>query len=92
MRLNYKICSVLVISFSAVTISLAVLSLFKLVSLDITMIFLGITSLFSGLNVICMPKQPNPTGIVKHSKIFGMISIIAGTLITVAAVAKAAAL
>lgn len=90
MRLNQKICSILVLTFSAVTITLAVLYFLKLADIDMIIIFLGFTSLFTGLNLNCMPPQVNPKGICKYNKKIGAVSVAAGIIIIIADIVKTA--
>lgn len=88
MKLNQRICSILVLTFSAVTITLAVLYFLKLADINMIIIFLGFTSLFIGLYLNCIPPQVNQKGICKYNKKIGAISAAAGIVIIIADIVK----
>lgn len=81
---NNKIYSVISIIFAILTISLAVLYFANYVSIDMVMLVLGFTQLFSGLNQIKMSQLIDSKG----NKTLGIFSIILGSLIIIAYIIK----
>ncbi|HEY5585481.1 MAG TPA: hypothetical protein VIK78_13470 [Ruminiclostridium sp.] len=84
MKSKQKILSIIVITVCVITICLAVLSFFNYINIDIMMMFLGLTQLFSGLNQISLAQQVNSKGINRGNKILGIFSIILGIVIIIA--------
>ena len=88
MKINQKTCSILVISFSIISLCLATLAFLHYVSIDIMMIFLGFTQLFGGLNQINMAQQTNSKRFNKGTKNAGIFSIIVGIVLIVSVIIK----
>ena len=90
MKIGRKVNSVLAITFSIITIILAILSFFHFINIniDVVMLFLGLTQFFSGLSQIYMAQQMDSKGIVKGNKTVGQFSVILGIVIIVAAIIK----
>lgn len=90
MRINQKICSVLVIISAAITICLGILHFLNYFNgnIDIMMIFLGITTFLGGLNQINMAQLADSKGICKRNKTIGIVSIILGIVIIIPVIIK----
>ena len=89
MKINKKIYPLLVIVFSIVSFSMVVLYFLNFVSVDIVMLFLGITQLFSGINQLNLAHQQiGSKGINKASKILGIFCMIFGLALIVAVLIK----
>ena len=86
MEKNRKVYSILTITFSIITLTMAALYLFGFISssIDIVMLFLGVTQLFGGLSQINMAQQMDSKGIPKGNKIVGGFSVILGIVIIIA--------
>jgi len=69
---------------------MAVLFLFGFISIsiDIVMLFLGVTQLFGGLSQINMAQQMDSKGITKGNKVVGRFSVILGIVIIIAFIIK----
>lgn len=88
LKIGRKAYSVLAITFSIITIILVALFFFDFISIDVVMLFLGLTQLFSGLSQINLAQQKNSKGITKGNKIVGGFSVILGIVIIIAAIIK----
>ena len=90
MKKDRKVYSILAITFSFITIIMAVLFLFGFISIsiDIVMLFLGVTQLFGGLSQINMAQQMDSKGITKGNKVVGRFSVILGIVIIIAFIIK----
>lgn len=89
MKINKKIYPLLVIVFSIVSFSIVVLYFLNFVSVDIVMLFLGITQLFSGINQFNLAHQQiGSKGISKANKALGVFCIIFGLALIVAVLIK----
>lgn len=89
MKINKKIYLLLVIIFSLATTSMAVLYFLHFVSLDVVMLFGGLSQLFIGLNQINSAQQQiGSKGINKANKGVGIFSIILGLTIIVGVLIK----
>ena len=81
MKINQKILSIVVIVWSLIAISLAIVAFYDRRYMDIMMISLGIMQVLGGISQINMSKQINSKGIVKGSKKVGIFAISIGVLI-----------
>ncbi|MBB6713441.1 hypothetical protein [Clostridium gasigenes] len=81
MKINQKILSIVVIVWSLIAISLAIVAFYDKRYMDIMMISLGIIQVLGGISQINMSKQINSKGIVKGSKKVGIFAISIGVLI-----------
>jgi hypothetical protein len=90
MKINQKICSILVIIFAVITICFIILHFLNYFNgnIDIMMIFLGITTFFGGLSQISMAQQRGSKEINKGNKIVGIFSAIVGIVIVITVVIK----
>ena len=88
LKIGRKVNSVLVIIFSIITIILVALFFFGFISIDVVMLFLGVTQLFSGLSQINLAQQMNSKGKTKGNKTVGGFSVILGIVIIIAAIIK----
>ncbi len=88
MEINDRIYSIIGIIFSVFTIISVVLYFANYVSIDIVMLFLGFTQLFSGLNQIKMSQHVSSKGISKGNKTVGILSIVFGLFIIIADIIK----
>ena len=89
-KINQKICSILVIIFAVITICLGILHFFNYFNgnIDIMMIFLGLTTFSGGLSQINMAQQTDSKGISKGNKIVGIFSVIVGIVIIIPVIIK----
>lgn len=89
-KINQKICSILVIIFAVITICLVILHFSNYFNgnIDIMMIFLGLTTFFGGLSQINMAQQTDSKGISKGNKIVGIFSVIVGIVIIIPVILK----
>ena len=90
MKTNQKIYKMLTIVFAFIAICLAILYLlseFK-VNIDIVIIFVGLTMLFSGLNQINMSQNIDLKGSINGNRILGIFSLILGILIIISVIIK----
>ena len=89
-KINQKICSILVIIFAVITICLGILHFLNYFNgnIDIMMIFLGLTTFFGGLSQINMAQQTDSKGISKGNKIVGIFSVIVGIVIIIPVIFK----
>lgn len=80
----------LVIIFAVITICLGALHFLNYYngSIDIMMIFLGLTALSGGLSQINMAQQTNSKGISKMNKIVGIFSVVVGIVIIIPVIIK----
>lgn len=89
MKINEKIYPLLVIIFGIISFSIVVLYFLNFVSVDIFMLFLGITQLFSGINQLNLAHQQiGSKGINKTNKALGVFCIIFGLALIVAVLIK----
>lgn len=90
MKINQKICSMLVIIFAVITICFAILYFFNCFNgnIDIMMILLGITIFLGGVSQINMAHQTISKGINKGNKMVGIFSIIVGIVIVIPVIIK----
>lgn len=88
MKTNKKTFAILAIIFSTATVCLAVLSLLNYISLDIAMLFAGLSQIFGGLNLIIMTPQESSPILKKFIKVVGIFVILIGTVIDVAVIFK----
>ncbi|MFZ3103049.1 MAG: hypothetical protein WA131_09235 [Desulfitobacteriaceae bacterium] len=89
MKIGRKANSVLTITFSIITMILGALFLFGfIISIDVVMLFLGVTQLFGGLSQINLAQEMNSKGKNKGNKIVGGFSVILGIVIIIAAIIK----
>lgn len=77
-----------IVTFSVITIILAILFLSGFISIDVVMLFAGVTQLFSGLSQINLAQQMELKGITKGNKTVGGFSVILGIVIIIAAIIK----
>ena len=90
MKSNQKIYKMLTLVFAFIAICLAILYLlseFK-VNIDIVIIFVGLTMLFSGLNQINMSQNIDLKGSINGNRILGIFSLILGILIIISVIIK----
>jgi len=59
-----------------------------IISIDVVMLFLGVTQLFGGLSQINLAQEMNSKGKNKGNKIVGGFSVILGIVIIIAAIIK----
>ena len=90
MKINQKICFMLVIIFAVITICFVILHFLNYLNgnIDIMMIFLGITTLLGGLSQINMAHQTGSKGINKGNKMVGIFSVIVGIVIVIYVIIK----
>jgi uncharacterized membrane protein HdeD (DUF308 family) len=85
---NQKIYSGLVIISAITTIIMGVLYFKHIIALDIVMLFMGLTQLFSGLSQINLTKSMELKENNKATKSIGILTIILGLTIIVAVLIK----
>ena len=89
MKINKKIYLLLVIISSIVSLSMVVLFFLNFVGIDIVMLFLGITQLFSGINQFNLAHQQiGSKGINKANKALSVFCIIFSLALIVAVLIK----
>lgn len=88
LEVNKKMYFIIGIIFGVFTVISAVLYFANYVSIDIVMLFLGFTQLFSGLNQIKMSQHVSSKGISKGNKTVGILSITLGLFIIIADIIK----
>jgi len=82
MKTKQKVLLILVILSSIITIILGVVRFVTdYESLDIMMIFLGITQIFGGLSQINMAHELKSQGVGKVNKVLGVFLVILGIII-----------
>jgi hypothetical protein len=81
MLLNQKVLSIIVISFSIITLCLSVATILGYINIDIMMLFLGITQVSGGLSQISLAKSINKDGVSKGNRTAGIVSLIIGVVI-----------
>jgi FtsH-binding integral membrane protein len=86
-KINQKICFIVVFIFAVTTICLGFLHPFN-GNIDIMMIFVGLTTLSGGLSQINMAQQTDLKGISKGNKIVGIFSVIVGIVIIISLIIK----
>jgi hypothetical protein len=89
-KINQKICSMLVIIFSVITICFVILKFLNYFNgnINIMMIFLGITNFLGGISQINMSHQTVSKGINKGNKMVGIFSVIVGIVIIIPVIIK----
>ena len=88
MGINKKLYSVTGIIFSIFTIISVILYFVNYMSIDIVMLFMGLSQLFSGLNQIKMSQQTSSKGISNGNKTAGILSVMLGSFIIIAVIIK----
>jgi uncharacterized membrane protein YidH (DUF202 family) len=89
MKINEKIYPLSVIIFSIVSFAMVVLFFLNFIGIDIVMLSLGITQLFSGINQLNLAhQQVGSKGINKTYKALGVFCIIFGLALIVVVLIK----
>lgn len=90
MKINTRIGNIVAAILAVITMCLAILHFFNYFngSIDIMMIFLGLTTLMGGFNQINMINEKSSNDNSKVTKISGMFSVILGIGIVILVSAK----
>lgn len=83
MKFERKTYLILVMFFSLLTVLMAALYFLDRTSIDLVMVCLGATQLFSGLNQMSMSQQIDKKGLATGNKLIGGFSFILGIVLIV---------